>query len=269
MADPRRGRPNRAWRPGGALQRPHPHRLPPSSRRAGPLLAGGLLPPSPASARRRKGSMMPTIEQARRWYETAEPAHDFEHVLRVYRMAERLARAEGADLEIVRAAALLHDARGAESGSGSAREAHHLVSAEFAAEVLEAEGWSRARVQAVQHCIRAHRFRDDSEEPRTLEAKVLFDADKLDALGAIGAARAIAYASQNGQPWYTPPSERFLQTGQKEPDEPHSAYHEYLFKLRHLRERLFTKTAQAIAEERLRYLSDFFERLIAEWEGRR
>ncbi len=212
---------------------------------------------------------MPTIEQARHWYEAAEAAHDFDHVLRVYHMAERLARAEGADVEIVRAAALLHDARGAESGSGSGREAHHLASAEFAAEVLKAEGWEPARVRAVQHCIRAHRFRDDSEEPRTVEARVLFDADKLDAIGAIGAARAIAYASRRGQPWYAPPSPRFLQTGEREPGEPHSAYHEYLFKLRRLGERLYTETARGVARERLRYLEGFFARLIAEWRGER
>ena len=55
---------------------------------------------------------MPTIEQARAWYTDSDPVHDFDHVLRVYRLAERLAEAEGADLTIVRAAALLHDAEG-------------------------------------------------------------------------------------------------------------------------------------------------------------
>ncbi len=211
---------------------------------------------------------MPTIEQARTWYTNTDAVHDFDHVLRVYRMAERLALAEGADLEIVHAAALLHDAEGTMPGAES-RTNHHLASAEFAAEVLRREGWKAERIAAVQHCIRAHRFRDRSEPPRTIEAKVLFDADKLDVLGAIGVARTVVYASLAGQPWYAPPSEQFTRTGEKEPGEPHSSYHEHLFKLRKVRDRMFTGTARAIAAERLRYLDEYFDRLIDEWDGKR
>ncbi len=206
---------------------------------------------------------MPTLEQARQWYAQADAVHDFEHVRRVYRMAEYLARCEGADLEIVRAAALLHDAQGS-APAQSARSDHHRTSAEFAAQVLRAEGWPEARIQAVQHCIRAHRFRSQ-EPPQTLEAQVLFDADKLDVLGAIGVARVIAYATLAGTPWYAPPSPQFLESGVEMPGEPHSAYHEYLFKLRRVPERLYTPTARALAEERLRFLDEFFRRLIAEW----
>ena len=209
---------------------------------------------------------MPTIEQARQWYQGADAVHDFDHVLRVYRMAERLALAEGADLEIVRAAALLHDAEGTMPGADS-RTDHHHASADFAAEVLRPEGWGPERIAAVQHCIRAHRYRDTSEPPQTIEAKILFDADKLDVLGAIGVARVIGYATLAGQPWYAEPSEQFIQTGKELPGESHSSYHEHLFKLRKVRDRMFTPTARAIAEERLRYLDEFFERLIAEWDG--
>jgi uncharacterized protein len=211
---------------------------------------------------------MPTIEQARLWYASSDAVHDFAHVLRVYRMAERLAEAEHADLEIVRAAALLHDAEGTMPGAES-RTNHHHASAEFAAEILRREGWDPERIAAVQHCIRAHRYRDRSEPPRTIEAKVLFDADKLDVLGAIGVARVVAYATLAGQPWYAEPSEQFRQTGQEEPGEPHSSYHEHLFKLRKVRERMFTETARLIAAERLRYLDEYFERLIDEWGGKR
>ncbi len=212
---------------------------------------------------------MPDIETARSWYASADAVHDFDHVLRVYRMAERLARAEGADLEIVRAAALLHDAEGAAPGEGSLRENHHHASADFAARILKAEGWSAERIAAVQHCIRAHRYRDRSEPPQTIEAKILFDADKLDVLGAIGVARVIAYATLDGKPFYHPPSPQFLETGQEQSGEPHSAYHELLFKLRKVRQRMFTATARRIAARRLRYLDGYFERLIDEWDGKR
>ena len=211
---------------------------------------------------------MPTIEEARKWYEGSDVVHDFEHVERVYRMAERLALVEDADLEIVHAAALLHDAEGTTPGTEE-RHDHHHSSAEFAARVLVEEGWPAARIAAVQHCIRAHRFRDDREPPVTIEAKVLFDADKLDVLGAIGVARTIAYAVLAGEPIYAEPSETFRRTGEKEPGEPHSAYHEYIFKLCKIKERLFTSTARRLAEERDAYLAEFFIQLGSEVKGER
>ncbi|MBN1305645.1 MAG: HD domain-containing protein [Anaerolineales bacterium] len=208
---------------------------------------------------------MPTIEQARTWHTNADPVHDFDHVLRVHNLAVYIAGIEGADLEIVRAAALLHDAKGAAPGEAG-RLKHHLASAEFAGEVLANQAWSPEKIAAVQHCIRAHRFRG-GEKPTSLEARILFDADKLDVLGAIGAARVIAYASLAGTPWYAPPSTTFLQTGKEEPGEPHSAYHEHLFKLRRVVERLHTQTARSLANARLAYLDGYFEQLIAEWNG--
>jgi uncharacterized protein len=208
---------------------------------------------------------MPTLEQARAWYTGADTIHAFDHVERVYHMAERLAHAEGADLEIVRSAALLHDAEGTTPGHES-RTTHHQASAEFAAEILTAEGWSPERIAAVQHCIRAHRFRT-GETPDTIEAKILFDADKLDVLGAVGAARVIGYAALAGQPAYIEPSESFVKTGKPEAGEPHSAYHEYIFKLRHIKNRLFTPLARQIAAKRDEYLNDFFQRMAGELKG--
>lgn len=206
------------------------------------------------------------IEQARAWYSDADPTHDFEHVLRVYRMAERLGREERADLEIIRAAALLHDIQGSPDGSNK-RARHHHQSAELAGRILRQAGWSDGRIERVEHCIRAHRYRSDGETPQTLEAKILFDADKLDALGAIGAARAIGYASIHRQPVYAQPSDKFLQSGEKEPGEPHSAYHEFVFKLVKIKDRLYTPTAQRLAQDRHAYLEKFFQQLQAEIDG--
>lgn len=209
-----------------------------------------------------------TIEQAREWYAGADPIHDFEHVLRVFHMAERLGKEENADMEIVRAAALLHDAEGSAPGSDT-RSSHHHRSADFARTVLEKEGWTEERIQQVLHCIRAHRFRSDGEAPGTVEAKVLFDADKLDVLGAIGIARVIGYAAINNQPFYAEPSEQFVKSGIGLPGEPHSAYHEFLFKLVKIKDRLFTRSARLIASEREAYLREFFARLSEELAGER
>jgi uncharacterized protein len=208
-----------------------------------------------------------TLERAREWYPQRDPVHGFDHIQRVYRMAERLAAAEGADLEIVRAAALLHDIEGSHP-AGEERHNHHQQSADIAAEILESEGWTIERIQAVQHCIRAHRYRDNREPPATLEAKVIFDADKLDVLGAIGVVRVLGYAIQAGQPAYAEPSEHFLDTGEEEPGEPHSAYHEHLFKLRKVKDRLFTDSARTIAEQRHDFLDAYFAKLSSEFHGK-
>lgn len=211
-----------------------------------------------------------SIEEARDWYQGADPVHDFDHVLRVTRIAERLAEAEGADLEIVRAAALLHDSQGSAPGvEGEARAEHHIASADFARQILTQKGWPEIKIKAVQHCILAHRFRGDENAPETIEAQVLFDADKLDVLGAIGAARTIAYAALDGQPSYAEPSEQFLRTSEKEPGEPHSSYHEFLFKLRKVKARMFTPSGKALAEARHAYLVSFYAQLQAEVRGER
>ncbi|MDD3948483.1 MAG: HD domain-containing protein [Anaerolineaceae bacterium] len=213
---------------------------------------------------------MITVEEAKSWYEGADEVHSFEHVLRVKAMAERIGRVEGADLKIIEAAAYLHDSRGASPAEGGKeRKEHHIASAEFAGEILASKGWSQERIEAVQHCIRAHRFRHNGERPESLEAQCLFDADKLDVLGAVGAARTIAYAVLAGQPVYAQPSQHFLETGEKEPGEPHSSYHEYIFKLRKVKDQLFTRTGRAIAQERHLFLERFYEQLIAEYRGER
>ena len=209
---------------------------------------------------------MPTLESASQWYPIDDAVHGFDHIQRVYQLGQKLARAENADIEIVQAAALLHDAQGS-APDGSERANHHLLSAEFAGQVLKTEGWTQEKIQAVQHCIRAHRFRHNGEEPATLEAKVLFDADKLDVLGAIGAARTLGYALKAHTPFFCEPSAQFLKSGKEEMGELHSAYHEYLFKLSRISTLLYTKTGRDLAAHRQRFLNQFFDELAAEFRG--
>ena len=209
---------------------------------------------------------MPTTEQARAWYDPSDPVHGWDHVVRVLQLAERLGAELGGDVDILRAAALLHDASGAAPDEAGGRAEHEVDSADFARRVLALEGWPAERIEAVADCIRGHRFRG-REQPKTLEAKILFDADKLDVMGAFGAARTIGYAVQAGNPIYAEPSERFLTGGDLEPGEAHSAYHEYLFKLRHVRERLQTEPARRMGESRHRALTAFFEQMEAEAHG--
>jgi len=208
---------------------------------------------------------LPNLEQARAWYPEHDPVHGFDHVQRVLALAERFGAQLGADLEILRAAALLHDAAGAAPLS-IGRAAHEHSSAEFARAVLEQEGWPSERIEPVLHCIRAHRYRG-VEQPNSLEAKVLFDADKLDVIGAFGVARTIGYALQAGAPIFAEPSKHFMDSGERSAGEPHSVYHEYLFKLRRVRDRLHTEPARQLAAEREQLLRAFFEQLAAEARG--
>jgi uncharacterized protein len=205
---------------------------------------------------------MITLEIARRWYPEDDGVHGFDHIERVYHLCEKIGPPERADMEILLTAALLHDASDSHPG-GSGRKDHHLHSAEFAESILINDDWDPKRIKAVQHCIHAHRFRK-GETPKTIEAKVLFDADKLDVLGAIGVARALAYAFQVNQPAFCEPSKKFIETGTKEAGELHSAYHEYIFKLKKISEILITNTAKGIAKHRQAFLNDFFDVLADE-----
>jgi uncharacterized protein len=205
---------------------------------------------------------MITIEEASRFYLENDAAHDFDHVLRVLALAERIGQAEGADLEIVRAAALLHDvARADEEGSSTC---HAQAGAQRAREILQ--GHPPEKVEAVAQAIATHRFREKSI-PQTLEAQVLYDADKLDAMGAIGVARAYAISGQARQRLWGPVPADYRGEAQGTPE--HTAVHEFVFKLSRLKGTLFTPTAKAIAAERHRYMVKFFARLEREVKGER
>ncbi|MFZ5798796.1 MAG: HD domain-containing protein, partial [Thermodesulfobacteriota bacterium] len=122
---------------------------------------------------------------SRRYCEAEGGPHGPDHTERVYHLALALGRALGARLDILATAALLHDiGRRFESESKGAI-CHARKSGELAETILADLGFSAPDIEAVTHCIRAHRFRG-GEAPRTLEAEILFDADKLDSIGAIG-----------------------------------------------------------------------------------
>jgi uncharacterized protein len=204
---------------------------------------------------------MITITEARRHYAAADTAHDFEHVLRVWRLVQRIGPAEGADMTVLQAATLLHDvARADELRTGVC---HAAEGARRARDILA--GHPPAQVEAVAHAIAAHRFRGDVA-PATLEARVLYDADKLDAMGAIGIARAYAIAGLLGQPLWTPlPTDDTARRRDLSAD--HSPVREFAVKLRKLRDALHTPTAQAIAQGRHEFMEQYFARLEQEVHG--
>jgi uncharacterized protein len=205
---------------------------------------------------------MITIDFARALYPVeADAAHDFDHVLRVAAMADRIALAEGADRDIVRAAALLHDI-----GLDKGRAGHETSAARRATEILHEQGYDEIFCNAVAHAIESHRFRL-GPTPQTLEARVLFDADKLDAIGAIGVARAFAFGAHRGQKlWGVVPPDYVDQPAGADPNQ-HTAVHEFHVKLSKIKDRLFTTTGKLIAEERHAFMVKFYEQLDREVQG--
>ena len=201
---------------------------------------------------------MITIEQARALYAEGDAAHRFDHVLRVADLAVQIAEAEGADAEIVRTAALLHDV-----GLDNGRQQHEQAAAQRALQILA--GHPPEKVQAVAEAIRSHRFRA-GPPPQTLEARCLFDADKLDAIGAVGVARVFAFAGSHGQHlWAEVP----LDYEENRSHGEHTPVHEFVVKLAKIRDRLTTPTGRRIGQARHEYMAAFFERLEREVKGQK
>jgi uncharacterized protein len=211
-----------------------------------------------------------SVDAARQLYERSGSGHDFDHVIRVLALARQIAVAEGADLAVACTAALLHDV-----GESDGRKDHHLRGAAIAREILQDQ--PPEFVEAVAHAIEAHRFRADPA-PRTLEARVVSDADKLDAIGAIGVARAFAHAGSRGTalwrtPWReiadasmsSPPLD--ASTGPQALGAGYTPVHEFVYKLNRIVERLYTATARAVAVECVEFMRVFFDRLDAEMLG--
>jgi uncharacterized protein len=120
-------------------------------------------------------------------------------------------------------------------------------------------------LQSVIHCIRTHRFRGDAP-PKTLEARVLFDADKLDAIGAVGVARAFLFAGELGARLHSPEVDVADEPAYSIND---TGYREYIVKLSKIRDRILTPTGRRLANERHRFMVDFFDRFLEEVDGRK
>ena len=203
-----------------------------------------------------------STEAARALYIGGDAAHDFDHVLRVSRLADRIAEAEGADRTVVQLAALLHDLP-AET-DGSQRTAHHLRSARRARDLLRDRGLPLPLVEQVVHCIEAHRYRDRTVLPSSLEARCLYDADKLDSIGAIGVARAFAYAGAHGSRLGTRPAAQIVASENDRTTPDYTPVHEYVFKLQKLLDSLYTETARLLGTRRQAVMAAFFAQLDAE-----
>lgn len=188
-------------------------------------------------------------------------AHDSEHIYRVLYTALHIAETEfKVNTDILIAACLLHDI-GREAQFKDPGICHAAEGGEMAREFLAELGWLKEDSEHVKHCISTHRFRSKNP-PKTIEAKILFDSDKLEVTGALGIVRTLIYKGQVGEPIYA------MANGCIDPgtdsESPESFYKEYHFKLEKLYSRFYTKEAQNIANKRKGISQLFFNSLADE-----
>lgn len=199
-----------------------------------------------------------------------DAAHDYDHLLRVMALAETIQAREGGDLPIIQAAVALHDI-------GQAREQryggdHALIGAELAAELLTGTAFPQESIPAVQQAVREHRL-SGKASPQTLESRILYDADKIDGLGAIGIARLYCITGRYNQKIYAPVPDDIVEpidpllvrSLRRRPDYSPSIEFQLLFG--NLPDRMTTETGRELARERYAYMEAFFTRLCKEVEG--
>lgn len=202
---------------------------------------------------------------------SGDAAHDYDHLVRVIALADRIQASEGGNLPTIWAAVALHDI-------GQERERSHggdhaSIGAALAEELLINTPFPQEHIPAVQQAIKEHRM-TGGVIPQTLEGRILYDADKLDILGAIGIGRLYCITGRYNQKVYSPIPDDIM-----EPVDPqmirklrrradYSPYIEFQLLFGNLPERMTTNTGREMAQERYSYMKDFFTRLHLEVEGK-
>lgn len=190
-------------------------------------------------------------------------SHDLSHILRVWRNAAAIAATEpAADAELICAAVLLHDCVAVEKDSPLRSQASRLA-AERARGIVADLGWTAERIDALAHVIEAHSF-SAGIEPRTLEARILQDADRLDAIGAIGIARCFYTGGRMGSQLYDPDDPAADQRGL---DDRRYAIDHFPAKLFKVADGFRTPTGQAMARARAETMRRFVADFMAEVAG--
>jgi uncharacterized protein len=189
--------------------------------------------------------------------------HGPDHIWRVYRTALYIGQLMDARLDILAAAALLHDIGRPFEREHRGKICHAEKGAELAREILQNLDFPKAVVDEIIHCIETHRYRGE-KIPSTLEARILFDADKLDCIGAIGIGRAFLFAGQVGAKLHNSDVDLSATESYSIED---TAFREFQVKLSKVKDRLLTPEGQRLAEERHAFMEVFFERLEREVNG--
>lgn len=203
-----------------------------------------------------KEKVLPCFEEA--------GSHDFSHTERVYNLAVKIAKAEKADLKIIKAAALLHDIARCKEEKGEIK-CHAETGAELAEEILKEINFPADKILKVKDCIKVHRY-SKNLKANTKEEEILQDADRLDAIGAITIGRIFQYSAKQNRPAHTPniPPRQVYDTQKST-----SAINHFYEKILKITPDTFkTQKAKKIAKKRYDFTKKFVDQFIKEWEGK-
>ena len=204
-------------------------------------------------------------ENAQTLFDDARGSHAWDHTLRVVRLCWHIGKAEGVDMDILISSAYLHDIGRCYQDDSNGAICHAEKGSKMAEPFLKDLPFSDDQREGILHCIRSHRFRGD-RIPNTPEARVLFDSDKLDSIGAVGIGRAFLFAGEVGARLHSPDVNIEDTVSYSVND---TGYREFIVKLSKIRDRVMTKEGKRLADERHAYMVDFFERFLREYEGER
>ena len=203
-------------------------------------------------------------KRAKKFFSNSKGSHNWEHTLRVYNLCLHIGEKENADMEILKIAAILHDIGREYQDRSNGKICHAEKGAQLARELLFEFKIEKEKINKIIHCIETHRFRGN-KAPKSKEAKILFDADKLDSIGAVGIGRAFLFAGEIGAKLHNKNVDINKTKSYTKED---TAYREYMVKLRKVKGRMFTDESKRIAEERHNFMVKFFDRLNKEIDGR-
>lgn len=232
--------------------------------------------PSKSFRRNRKKTLIINLEkmtenlfkkikkEAEKFFHNAKGSHDLEHTKRVLNLCLHIGKKESANLNILKIAAILHDIGRFEEDKSKGKICHAEKGAFLSRKILEKYNFDKNNIDKIVHCVETHRFRDN-KIPETKEAKILFDADKLDSIGATGIGKAFLFSGEIGAKLHNDKNTDISKT--KPYTEEDTAYREYVVKLSKIKDRLFTKEGKRIAKERHGFMEEFFDRLDREVNG--
>ncbi|KXX69581.1 HD domain-containing protein [Flammeovirga sp. SJP92] len=208
-----------------------------------------------------------TAQFIQKKFEGEGTGHDWHHIYRVWKSAENIAKTEDCDPYIVSLSALLHDIADHKFYDGDLMEGSRQTKA-----WLKEIGADEDTIEKVADIVSrvSYKGANVKDDMPSIEGQIVQDADRLDAIGAIGIARAFAYGGNKNRSLYDP-SEKY------EMHESFDAYHKsesstvahFYEKLLLLKDRIHTETAKKIAEQRHQYMETFLEQFYGEWEGKR
>ncbi|MDP3093315.1 MAG: HD domain-containing protein [bacterium] len=202
-------------------------------------------------------------KEARKFFINSRGSHNWDHTLRVYNLCIKIGSLENVDTEVLGMAAILHDIGREEEYKSNGKVCHAKKGAILAKELLEKHNIDQEKIEKIISCIKTHRFRSNNF-PQSREAQILFDADKLDAIGACGIGRAFLFSGEIGARLHNKDIDLEKTKPYTKED---TAYREFSVKLCKIKDRMLTEEGKKMAIDRHKFMADFFKRLDKEIDG--